>query len=65
VINSGIHHAFGRMFYRERMVELPFVFRHIRNPPARVLDIGCVESSLPIQLAMIGCDWYKHKATQI
>jgi SAM-dependent methyltransferase len=54
MINNGIHHAFGRMSYGERLVELPFVFKHIKNPPAKVLDIGCVESSLSIQLAMMG-----------
>lgn len=52
-INSGIRHAFGKMYYEERMIELPFVFKCIRPPPASVLDIGCVESSLPVQLAMI------------
>ena len=55
-INSGIRHAFGKMYYEERMVELPFVFKYIRRPPASVLDIGCVESSLPVQLAMMNYD---------
>jgi SAM-dependent methyltransferase len=56
VINSGIDHGLHITYYGERLVELPFVFRNIKKPPASVLDIGCTESSTPIQLAMMGYD---------
>ena len=49
-INSG----FSKNHYSERLVEQPFIFKQIRNPPAKVLDIGCWESIVPIQLAMLG-----------
>ena len=48
-INTG----FSKNHYSERLVEQPFIFRQIRNPPAKVLDIGCWESIVPIQLAML------------
>ena len=49
-INTG----FSKNHYSERLVEQPFIFRQIRNPPAKVLDIGCWESIISIQLAMLG-----------
>ena len=49
-INSG----FSKNYYSERLVEQPFIFKQIRNPPAKVLDIGCWESIVPMQLAMLG-----------
>ena len=50
-INSGIY---GNALYNERLVELPVVFANIQPAPSTVLDIGCAESMLPIQLAMLG-----------
>ena len=49
-INTG----FSANHYSERLVEQPFIFRNIHSPPASVLDIGCWESIVPIQLAMLG-----------
>ena len=51
-INSGVNNT----SYFERLVENPFIFRHILPPPANVLDIGCWESLTSIQLAMLGYD---------
>lgn len=38
----------------ERIVEYPTVFSWLPEKPARILDIGCVSSRLPIQLASLG-----------
>lgn len=43
----------GRRLVNERIVEYPLALRWIR-PEGRVLDIGCVSSRLPIQLASLG-----------
>lgn len=43
----------GQLLINERIVEYPQVLRWIR-PQGRVLDIGCVSSRLPIQLASLG-----------
>lgn len=43
----------GRVLANERIVEYPQVLRWIR-PGGRVLDVGCVSSRLPIQLASLG-----------
>lgn len=43
-------------YYSERMIELPFLFRNVAPPPKSLLDIGCVESVVPIQLSMLGYD---------
>ncbi len=56
LINSGVDHGLSKTHYNERLVELPFLFKHIRKAPAKVLDLGCVESIVPIQLAMMGYD---------
>ncbi len=56
MINSGVDHGLSATHYNERLVEIPFVFRHIKPAPADVLDIGCVESVVPIQLSMMGYD---------
>jgi SAM-dependent methyltransferase len=53
-VNCGVGAVRKSYQYSERLVELPFVFRNIRDPPADVLDIGCVESIVPIQLSMLG-----------
>ena len=45
----------GELLVNERIVEYPVVFKSIREP-GRVLDIGCVSSRLPIQLASLGYD---------
>ena len=49
-INTG----FSKNHYSERLIEQPFIFKQIRNPPAKVLDVGSWESIVPIQLAMLG-----------
>lgn len=54
----GMDRGLSSAFYTERMVELPFVFRHIRD--GEVLDVGCSESPVGIQLAMQG-----HKVTGV
>ena len=51
MINSGVY---GNALYNERLVETPYVFKHIKPTPGTVLDIGCAESIVPIQLAMQG-----------
>lgn len=38
----------------ERIVEKAFVIRHLPDPPKRVLDLGCCESQLPLELASNG-----------
>jgi cyclopropane fatty-acyl-phospholipid synthase-like methyltransferase len=41
----------------ERVVEVPFVWRNLDLPlGAKVLDFGCNESLLPVQLASLGYD---------
>jgi len=42
------------MEVNERIVEIPFV--HARVEGARVLDVGCCESLLPLELASLGYD---------
>jgi len=43
----------GRLLVNKRIVEYPQIFRWIK-PEGVVLDIGCVSSRLPIQLASLG-----------
>lgn len=43
----------GRVLVNERIVEYPQILRWIR-PKGVVLDIGCVSSRLPMQLASLG-----------
>jgi SAM-dependent methyltransferase len=43
----------GKTLTNERIVEYPLVFRLLR-PSGRVLDVGCVSSRLPLQLASLG-----------
>ena len=43
----------GRLLINERIIEYPQVFQWIK-PEGVVLDIGCVSSRLPIQLASLG-----------
>lgn len=43
----------GKRLTNERIVEYPMVFRLIRDQ-GRVLDVGCVSSRLPLQLASLG-----------
>lgn len=43
----------GRRKTNERVLEYPYVFRRLR-PEGAVLDIGCVSSRLPVQLASLG-----------
>lgn len=43
----------GQIVVNERIVEYPQILRWL-PPPCTVLDIGCVSSRLPIQLASLG-----------
>jgi 2-polyprenyl-3-methyl-5-hydroxy-6-metoxy-1,4-benzoquinol methylase len=43
----------GELLVNERIVEYPVVFKWIKER-GRVLDIGCVSSRLPLQLASLG-----------
>lgn len=43
----------GKLAVNERVIEYPYIFQRIK-PGAKVLDIGCVSSRLPIQLASLG-----------
>lgn len=43
----------GKSFINERIVEYPQIFQLLK-PSGTVLDIGCVTSRLPIQLASLG-----------
>ncbi len=43
----------GKRMVNERVIEYPYIFQRIR-PGVKVLDIGCVSSRLPIQLASLG-----------
>lgn len=46
---------FTHCLINERIVEVPFVFQHLpRQSKARILDIGCCESTLSISLATLG-----------
>jgi hypothetical protein len=45
----------GELLVNERIVEYPIVLRWMKDS-GRVLDIGCVSSRLPIQLASLGYD---------
>ncbi len=49
---------FKPLFYPElnsRIVEMPFVFQNIPdNKQLKILDFGCSESALPVQLATLG-----------
>lgn len=38
----------------ERIVEYPLVFQHLPSQPQNILDFGCVEGTLPIQLCSLG-----------
>lgn len=42
----------------ERIAEIPFVFRELADLPAgaRILDVGCTESTVPLSLATLGYD---------
>lgn len=53
-INNGVDHGLSVTYYSERLVEIPFVFKHIKSIPCTVLDIGCGESIVSVQLAMMG-----------
>src|SRR5260370_5607254 len=44
-----------RLMTTERAVEVPFAFQHLALPEgARILDFGCCESKLAIELASLG-----------
>lgn len=43
----------GQLLMNERIIEYPQILRWL-PPPCTVLDIGCVSSRLPIQLASLG-----------
>jgi 2-polyprenyl-3-methyl-5-hydroxy-6-metoxy-1,4-benzoquinol methylase len=44
----------ARAVVSEQIIEYPLLFRALPEPPARVLDFGCVEGVLPLQLAAFG-----------
>lgn len=45
------------IYTNERIVEIPFIFRHLRLPlESKILDFGCNESLVSIELASIGYD---------
>ncbi len=44
-----------KLYVSERIVEIPFLFKNLRPPPpARILDFGCGESLVDLQLASLG-----------
>lgn len=43
-----------RLVTSERIVEIPFAYRHLIPPPATVLDFGCARSTVAISLASLG-----------
>ena len=47
----------GKIFISERIVEYPVILRWLRSQ-GKVLDIGCVSSRLPMQLASMGYEVY-------
>lgn len=42
----------------ERAVEVPFVFKHLPDPPATILDIGCVGSNFLAETTTLGFNAY-------
>ena len=54
VLNTGLDNGLSITYFGELLIEVPFVLRNIRPLNAKVLDVGCCESLMPIQLAMIG-----------
>ena len=45
--------------FNERVIERPFVFQHLpENKGARILDIGCADSIMPIEMASLGYEVY-------
>jgi len=52
-------------FITERIVEAPLIFGHLNLEKGRILDVGCAESRLPLELASLGyevygIDWRKY-----
>ena len=46
---------FTKLDINERVVELPFVFTNLpKSKKTKILDVGCCENILPIQLASLG-----------
>jgi len=59
IIRSIIRETFIGEVISERVVEYPFVFRHLDIPVgSRVLDVGCCFSLLSLQLASLGYNVY-------
>jgi len=65
-LNRIIHGIISRNYEQksnERTVEMPFVFSNIRlQEGAKILDFGCADSKLPIELASLG---YKVNGTDL
>ncbi len=40
--------------YSERIIEYPLLFQQLPQASRRILDFGCVETLLPIQLCSLG-----------
>jgi SAM-dependent methyltransferase len=51
--NDRVSMGFDSGKMDEHIMQLPFIFRYIRQPPAKVLEIGCAGSLVPIQLAAL------------
>lgn len=54
--NLKYQQALQKVFISERIVEIPFAIKHlsILPPQASVLDVGCMESPLPLMEAGLG-----------
>jgi SAM-dependent methyltransferase len=40
----------------ERIIEIPFVFKNLPEPPTKILDVGCCESQILDTLGRLGFD---------
>ncbi len=57
-IKQMIDRVIGNSNWSERVMEIPFLIKHLPNPPKKVLDVGCYESRLLIELKEIEFDIY-------
>ncbi len=50
-----LRNKFTKLDINERIIEMPFIFNNIsKNRKSKILDVGCCETILPIQLASLG-----------
>lgn len=48
-----------RWSFNERIIERPFVFQNLpKNKKAKILDIGCSDSIMPVEIAALGYETY-------